>query len=259
VAKVQLVPPGDDPADVIGRARRETGILAAVDSPRVVRLLRDLVELRDDAGAVYGVAWIEEFLDGVGVDTQLGQPWEIARVARLVVDLGQALAAFHEAGIVHRDLSPDNVREGADGGFRLLDPGLARYLSQGEILETFRIGTFGYQSPEHVPGCEVRPAGDVYVLGVLAFRALTGELPVPADRTLIEYLDRLHRGGLPAVGSQRPDTPPELGRVVDRCLLRPPEDRYGSGAELLADLREAGGVFEPYLPRFSADLDARRR
>ena len=91
-------------------------------------------------------------------------------------------------------------------------------------------------------------AGDVYVLGALAYQALTGELPVPADRTLIEYLDRLHRGGLPAVESQRPDTPPELGRVVDRCLLRPLEDRYGSGDELLAELRAIGGVFDPYLP-----------
>jgi serine/threonine protein kinase len=271
VVKVTLVAPGDDPEYVIGRARREAGILAAVDSPRVVGLLRDVVELRDGDGdgdgdggdgdgdgdgSVYGVAWVEEYLDGVDVDRLLGPPWEFDAVARLVAHVGQALAACHRAGIVHRDLSPDNVRRGEDGGFRLMDPGLARYLSEGEVLTTFRIGTFGYQSPEHVPGSEVRPAGDVYVLGVLAYQALTGELPVPADRTLIEYLDRLHRGGLPAVESKRPDTPAELGRVVNRCLLRLPEERYGSGDELLAELRRVGGVFEPYLV---ADSDGDER
>ena len=104
--KVLLVPPGPAVHDARDRAERETAVLAAVDSRRVVRLLGDVVELRYEGNLPYGVAWVEELLDGADLDTRLGQSWETDRVARLVVHLAEALAAFHQKGIVHRDLNP---------------------------------------------------------------------------------------------------------------------------------------------------------
>ena len=114
--KAMLVPPGPAYAVALDRATRETGVLAAVDSPRVVRLLGEPRQLRFGSEVPYGIAWIEELLDGTDLDRLLGTPWPPAEAARLLRHLAEALAALHAQGIVHRDLNPVNVRRRADDG-----------------------------------------------------------------------------------------------------------------------------------------------
>ncbi|NUP53192.1 MAG: protein kinase [Catenulispora sp.] len=216
--KAMLVPPGPLYAAALERARRETRVLAAVDSPRLVRLLGEMRELRYQGVVPYGLAWTEELLDGSDLEELLGSPWRPAEAARLLVHLAEALAALHAEGIVHRDLNPGNVRRRADGGYCLMDPGLARFLTDEDPADAHCIGTVGYLSPEHVPGGAVGPPSDVYCLGILIHQALTAELPTAPD------------------AAPPPETPAALTRIIDRCLRLKPAERFADGGELLAEL-----------------------
>lgn len=216
--KALLVPPGPAFAVAWERATRETDVLAAVDSPGLVRLLGGPRELRFAGSLPYGVAWTEELLDGADLETLLGAPWEPAETVRLLVHLAGSLAALHAKGIVHRDLNPGNVRRRENGGYCLMDPGLAYFMAEEDPGDAHCIGTIGYLSPEHAPGGSVLAPSDVYCLGILIYRALTGQLPTAPDRTL------------------PPDTPEALTRIVERCLQRDPALRFADGVALLEEL-----------------------
>ena len=216
--KAILVPPGPAFTVAAERAARETAVLAAVDSPRLVALRGGGPrELRFGGSLPYGVAWTEELLDGVDVDKLLGAPWEPAEAVRLLWHLGEGLAALHAEGIVHRDINPGNVRRRDDGGYVLMDLGLAHFLAEADPGDAGEIGTVGYLSPEHAAGAAVLPASDVYCLGILVHQALTGELP----------------GAGLALPS---DTPEALARIVERCLECDPAARFADGGALLEEL-----------------------
>jgi serine/threonine protein kinase len=127
-------------------------------------------------------------------------------------------------GIVHRDVNPGNVRRRDDGGYVLMDPGLAHFLAEQDPGDADGIGTVGYLSPEHAPGARCFAPSDVYCLGILVHQALTGELPSVAPV-------------LP------PDTPEALAWIVERCLRRDPAERFADGGALLDELARHPDVF----------------
>jgi len=231
VVKVVFVPPGLQGDITRARAHREVELLAAVDSSFVVKVLTDAVEL---TAPVEAVTWVEERLDGEDLGGLLGEPWDEGLVRALLVDLGKGLAACHDLEVVHRDLSPGNVRRTSSGRFVLMDPGLARHLEKTAITGQYQPGTAGFRSPEHVPGGEPIPASDVFALGILAYCCLTGELPF--DATHADYEIELGRTQVPSVVVKRSDVSPDLAGVVDRCLRLQPARRYLDGQELVADL-----------------------
>lgn len=231
VVKVVAVPAGPQGDITRTRAHREVELLAAVDSPHVVKVLTDAVELTTPLEAV---VWVEERLDGQDLGAILRPAWSDSDVRSLVSDLAEGLAACHDLGVVHRDLSPGNVRRTNSGRFVLMDPGLARHLEKTALTGSYQPGTDGFRSPEHVPGGECVPASDVFALGILAFYALTGELPVDAGAP--DYQVRLTSVQAPGVHTKRLDVSQPLARVVDRCLQLQPARRYLDGPELLSDL-----------------------
>ncbi len=233
VVKVVFVPPGVQGDIARARAHREVELLGAVDSPNVVRVLTDAVELTEPVDAV---TWVEEKLDGQDLSGLLGTVWAEDEVRALLTDLGKGLAACHELEVVHRDLSPGNVRRTDAGLFVLMDPGLARHLEKTALTGHYKPGTDGFRSPEHVPGGECVPASDVFALGILAYCALTGELPV--DAAAPNYESALANVQVPTVQSNRAGISADLVAVVDRCLQLQPARRYLDGNELLADLTE---------------------
>lgn len=231
VVKVVSVPAGPQGDITRTRAHREVELLAAVDSPHVVKVLTDAVELTTPLEAV---VWVEERLDGQDLGAILRPAWSDSDVRSLVSDLAEGLAACHDLGVVHRDLSPGNVRRTNSGRFVLMDPGLARHLEKTALTGSYQPGTDGFRSPEHVPGGECVPASDIFALGILAFYALTGELPVDAGAP--DYQVRLTSVQAPGVHTKRLDVSQPLARVVDRCLQLQPARRYLDGPELLSDL-----------------------
>lgn len=246
--KAMLVPPGPAFAVALERARRETAVLAAVDSPRVVRLLDGPRILTYDGRLPYGVAWTEELLDGEDLDALLdGRPWAAPHAARLLVHLAEAVAALHAKGIVHRDLTPANVRRRADGGYCLMDPGLAHFLGEPDPADADRIGTIGYRSPEHAPGSTVQAASDVFCVGILVYQALTGQPVVDPGSTREQERARLAECAFDSVRSSLcPHIHEPLSRVLRRCLHPDPERRFADGRALLDELERQEGVFGPF-------------
>ena len=168
----------------------------------------------------------------------------VARAVDLLGQISSALAAAHDAGVVHRDLTADNVMlTASETGeqIKILDFGLAKVLSS-DTAELTTEGSFHgtpeYLPPELIDGREVDHRADIYSLGVLAYEMLTGEVPFPG--TLFQVLNaHLKKDPLaPSVAASRDDIPVALDRLVLRCLVKDPQQRYQAVAEVLEDLKK---------------------
>ena len=237
VAKVVRITPGPNGNIALERANREVELLAAIDSDHVVRVLSDAVEIGDPIEAV---CWVEEKLDGQDLASCLADTWTEEEVWALLSDLTGGLEACHDLDVVHRDLSPGNVRRTQSGRYVLMDPGLARHLEKTALTGEFQPGTPGWRSPEHVLAGDPVPASDIFALGILAFYALTKELPVSPGHDNAEYDRRLTETQVPSVLNKAQNISTELAAVIDRCLQRQPARRYLDGSELRETLSELG-------------------
>ncbi|MGA5465576.1 serine/threonine-protein kinase [Mycobacterium sp. NPDC050041] len=237
IAKVILLPIGPNADLTLKRAHREVELLAAVDSDYVVKVLTDAVEIENPPVAV---CWVEERLDGEDLATHLTAIWQEDDVWRLICDAAKAIDACHSLEVVHRDLSPGNLRRTTGGRYVLMDPGLARHLEKTALTGSFQPGTRGWRSPEHVPGGEPVPASDVFALGILAYFALTGTYPIDPSGDQADYDRRLLETQAPPVKQLATSISDELAAVVDRCLQRQSARRFIDGAELLSELASLG-------------------
>src|SRR2546423_3234570 len=179
-------------ADATVRARFEAEARAAATllHPNVVAVF----DSGDDAGTAFLVM---ERLPGHTLRHEIsGGPLSPDRVRAVLADILAALGAAHDAGIVHRDIKPGNVLFAPDGSAKVADFGIAKsagldLTGTGEI-----VGTTAYLSPERLEGAAASPASDVYAVGVLAYEALTGRKPFPADSPA--ELAQAIANGLPA-------------------------------------------------------------
>lgn len=232
IVKVIRIATGPAGEEVLERARREVELLSAVSSEFVVAVLSEVVEIGEP---IQAVCWVEEQLDGQDLrDILSPPPWSSESIRVLIEDVAYGLAACHDLDVVHRDLSPGNVRRRASGRFVLLDPGYARHLRLDPITGLYQPGTPGYLTPEHVPGGHPTPASDIFGVGVLAFQFATGALPVDPNVDPAAYYASLRATPVaPPVTSIRPDFDTGLAAVIDRCLDRQPARRFIDAAELI--------------------------
>jgi serine/threonine-protein kinase len=147
-----------------------------------------------------------------------GKPLPDDETRAIAAGLAAGLAHAHARGLVHRDLKPSNVLFDAEGRPKIADFGIARMGDAGTLTEAGTVmGTAAYISPEQAAGEPATPASDVYSLGVILFRMLTGRLPFTAQQPL--ELAAMHRDlPAPAVESFRNDVPPALAGVVNSPL-----------------------------------------
>ncbi|MDP9846925.1 serine/threonine-protein kinase [Streptosporangium lutulentum] len=146
-------------------------------------------------------------------------PW--AEAALIAARLATVLAAAHERGIVHRDVTAENVLLTATGA-KLLDFGIAAFIGEDDDDGTSDYGTPPYVAPERLTGRTADPASDVYALGVLLFEMLTGSPPYP-ERTWEEIENARREGPPPEIGV--PGLPPWIGALCRTCLSHRPEAR----------------------------------
>jgi eukaryotic-like serine/threonine-protein kinase len=182
---------------------------------------------------------VMEYLEGGSLEECLRQG---AQDPGLALDwleqAASALDAAHRNGVVHRDIKPGNLLLAADGTVKVADFGVASAAGLDSLTATGTVlGTAGYLAPEQARGEPTTPATDLYALGVVAFELLTGERPYQSDSATAEAAAHVH-AEVPSA-SERTDLPGEVDAVFRRALAKEPTERYGSGAEFVAALREA--------------------
>ncbi|MFA6093907.1 MAG: protein kinase [Elusimicrobiota bacterium] len=213
---------------------REAEAAGRLNHPAIVRV--------HDVGEVGSCAYIAmEYLDGESLDkrvraeSMLSVPEALAAASTVA----QALDCAHRHGVVHRDVKPGNIlRLMDDGSLRLTDFGIAIYPGCGDQELGGWTGTPFYMSPEHIAGLPVDGRADLFALGVTLFELLAGERPWKGGETLESILYQIQCEPPPSLAALRPDIPPALVPVVERCLAKDPQDRYPTGAELAAALEQ---------------------
>ncbi|MCA9514231.1 MAG: serine/threonine protein kinase [Myxococcales bacterium] len=233
---VKICPPVD-PLE-LERTIHGTWVGSRLAHPGVTRV----IEFGEtDDGAYYCVM---ERLRGRTVQRVLEtQPLRPADAARVVERTLEALEYVHAQGVIHRDIKTTNLFVGAlgEGRFtvKLLDFGIARLVTDvqpGDLDPSKIVGTPEYMAPEQITGGELDARSDLYAVGVVLFRLLTGQLPFEEETRQALYLAHLEKAP-PALGSVDPTLPVELDAVVRRALAKAPEDRFASAAEMRAALR----------------------
>jgi len=160
-------------------------------------------------------------------------PHAVAAVLRPVLG---GLAAAHRAGLVHRDVKPENVLISDEGDVKIVDFGLVRAVAAAGITSTSVIlGTAAYLSPEQVRDGNASPRSDVYAAGIVAYELLTGQTPFSGDSALTVAYQRLD-ADVPTPSTVIDGVPEQFDELVGRATSRDPADRYADAQEMGAEL-----------------------
>ncbi len=180
---------------------------------------------------------VMQYLNGVTLDQWLSNrgPMPIPMTAQVVRQIADALDYAHAAGIVHRDIKPSNIMIGPDGRATLMDFGLVRAGEGSKLTRSgMVVGTPEYMAPEQALGSAVDGRTDIYSLGVVIYRMLTGQVPFVRSTSMATAYAHVHEPP-PPLRSLRPELPKSVEAVVLKAMAKRPEDRYQDGAHLMAD------------------------
>jgi serine/threonine-protein kinase len=226
-------------AERMRRFRLEALAASALNHPNILTIY----EIGEFEGANFITA---EFVDGLTLRARMkaeALPTDLA--LDIAIQITSALAAAHAAGIIHRDIKPDNVMVRADGLVKVLDFGIAKFTQaegneKKDPMETRAgaiIGTAAYMSPEQARGAVIDPRTDIWSLGVILYEMVARCLPfggnTPAD-VIAAVLER-QPPPLPADSSMALAS---LERIITKALQKKPENRYQTALELLSDLKK---------------------
>ncbi len=213
------------------RFAEESRIAASIEHPNVVPIYA--------AGEEGGVPYIAmRFVSGSDLGKRIAREsrLEPAQAVALIAQIGNGLDAIHAAGLVHRDVKPANVllsgEQGSEHAY-ITDFGVARNLAtQSGLTQTGRfVGTLDYVAPEQISGAAVDARVDVYALGCLLFKLLTGQVPFPREGEAARLYAHLNDPP-PAPSLYAPEVPMALDDVVIRAMSKQPDDRYPSAGDL---------------------------
>ena len=221
--------------DSAGRFLREARAAARIKHPSIVDVF-DFGYLGD--GRPYIVM---ELLGGHSLADVIDGPLEPKRVVGLARQLASALAAAHDVGVIHADLSPSNVLVDGDVA-KLLDFGLAQLRDDPPPLDAsqpaeFVFGTPSYISPEQIRGLGADERSDQYSFGAVLYEMLCGRPPFKA-KTIRDLCLKHIKAPVPEIDSPFAPLPPELVRIVNRCLEKRPEARFTSMHEVATALAD---------------------
>ncbi len=213
---------------------QEIEALARIDHHGIVGVL--------DAGATPAGKpfFVMQFVEGVVLRQLMkGAQLDLRRVLRIVRQIGQALSAAHDKGVVHRDLKPENIMVQTLGAeeevVKLIDFGIASLTSANDAVEKTTVaGTLPYMAPEQFRG-QPAPASDIWALGVIAYELLTGRLPFQAE-TMIQLYEMQQRGVQVPPRQLRPDLPVKAEAAILQALAYEPEARFARARDFGEEL-----------------------
>jgi serine/threonine protein kinase len=228
---IKVLPPDTTrDGELIVRFQREAKTAAKLDHPNIIPIHR----VESEAGLVYIVM---KYVSGQSLEELLDRgPLSIPLTRHILREAALALGHAHRRHIVHRDVKPANIMLDEDGRVVLTDFGISKAV-QGTTHLTGTgtvIGTPQYMAPEQAKGREVDGRADQYALGMVGYRALTGELPFEGDPQSILY-QQVHEPP-PSVLERRPDTPLDLRVALERALAKDSKWRFPSMEEFAASV-----------------------
>ena len=233
------------PAEVAGdaerleRFEREARAAAALNHPNILAVH----DLGTHEGAPFLVC---ELLEGETLRDRLraGRPAPAVALG-WALQLARGIAAAHARGVVHRDLKPENLFLTRDGHLKILDFGLAKVSAPATVAATAPtvagtlagtlLGTAGYMAPEQARGLPADARSDIFAFGAVVYELLAGESAFQRE-TAADTLAAVLREEPRELAATPLGLPPEVVRLVRRCLAKRPEDRYQSAADLAFDL-----------------------
>jgi serine/threonine protein kinase len=238
----------------VDRFRREARAASALNHPHICTIH----DINEDQGQFFIVM---ELLEGQTLKYFICRKHlSISRLLELGTQIADALDAAHAKGIIHRDIKPANIFVTVGGQAKVLDFGLAklfrplasRVVTGPEPMETatfstaagLLVGTLDYMAPEQLEGASVDPRTDLYALGLVVYEMATGRNPF-LGHSPSSTIANILKEEVPPVAQHNPVAPPELGRILQKCLRKRIDERYASARDLAVDLGALRRSLEP--------------
>jgi Tol biopolymer transport system component len=229
---------------------REAQSASALNHPNIVTI-HDVGSAHvndgdDTSQTVHYIAM--ELIEGTTMRAQIYGGAEVEALLKLMQQVADAVAMAHGAGILHRDLKPDNIMVTCDGRAKVVDFGLAKLMTEERPspddatlqMETTRegtvVGTVGYMSPEQIVGCAIDGRSDIFSFGCVLYEAVCRQKPFVGE-DYIDTLNKIQRVSHAKASSIDARLPAALDRITDRCLAKDPDDRYQSMKEVVVELK----------------------
>jgi len=245
VALKILSPEFAEDKDRMNRFILEARSASALNHPNIITIY--------EIGEANGLHFIAtEYIEGETLLTKLKEEsLSLQSTLEIALQIASALDAAHQAGIVHRDIKPDNVMVRRDGIVKVLDFGIAKLTAadtgeidhEGETLVQVKtrvgmiLGTVAYMSPEQARGTATDARTDIWSFGCVLYEMLTRQQPFRGETMTDVLANVINREPAP-VRAQRQDTPAELERIINRTVRKNREERYQSARELVDELKQ---------------------
>jgi serine/threonine protein kinase len=234
-----------DPRDE-ARFRREAQTAASLQHPNI----GTVHEVGEHQGRLFLAM---PLYDGQTLERWLDRAAEldlmpVSEIVAIAAQLAAALAAAHAAGIVHRDVKPANLILLGGRQLKLLDFGLANWEGAAPLTDLgSAVGTVVYMAPEQIRGEAGGPGADVWAFGAVVYEMLVGRPPFgrSGPQPVAWLMQAILEQEPPPLCELRPDVPPVLARIVERCLAKAPAARYANAAEILEALQTSGLLRDP--------------
>jgi serine/threonine-protein kinase len=221
----------DELKDVKERFFREAETAGRLNHPNIVQMY--------DAGEEHDLAYIAmEFLKGKDLVpyTKPGNLLPLPKAMAIVARVAEALSYAHANNVVHRDIKPANfMYEPESDQVKVTDFGIARITDSSKTKTGMVLGTPSYMSPEQLAGKKIDGRSDLFSLGVTLFQLTSGKLPFEGE-SMAQLMFKIANEAAPDIRTVRPDVPDCLVAIIDRALVKDPQQRYQTGGEMAKDL-----------------------
>src|SRR3954462_1893652 len=230
----------------LARFRAEAQHAAALSHPNIAAVYDYGEESTIDGSGEHLAYLVMELVEGESLSTLLARSGTLSpdRTLDVLRQTASALAAAHEAGVVHRDVKPGNVLVRWDGTVKITDFGIAWSAGSVPLTQTGQvIGTASYLSPEQAAGAHATPASDIYALGMVGYELLTGHRAFDGDNSVAIALRHLRDQPEPL-----PETlPAGVRSLIEHALVKDPAQRYPDGHAMVAAIDQvvAGHALPP--------------
>lgn len=231
--------------DLLDRFFQEGRSASALNHPNIITIF----EIKKRGTIQY---IISEYIEGETLSEKIANnKLPILTAIDIAIQIASALTATHEAGIIHRDIKPDNIMIRNDGIVKVLDFGLAKPIFQNNTIskndaETIEkvvtvpgmiMGTPQYMSPEQARGRKIDARTDIFSFGILFYEMLTGKLPFEGENP-IDVIGSILKDEPKQLGEYVKDISPELEFIINKALRKETDERYQHISELLSDLED---------------------